>query len=195
LVAQRFARHVSLSTITILTHPSDQELFAQIRTLVGVRRQYYLLRNQRSAWFLRQRRLTGARPMRTTAVLALSIVRSVDMPSPHPSQAHSKPLSKDLSISSTPHFRQKGPSASIRPSACLMPVRKTSLAGAARYGTRSIQPAPNLSTRPPSAGSIGYHLSPRVREGLCQAGFPAPSRQSRTHSSCAALSLLRRSTG
>ena len=32
-LAQRFARHVSPLTTTIYTHPSDQELFAQIRRL------------------------------------------------------------------------------------------------------------------------------------------------------------------
>ena len=32
-LAQRFARHVSPLTTTVYTHPSDQELFAQVRTL------------------------------------------------------------------------------------------------------------------------------------------------------------------
>ena len=32
-LAQRFARHVSPLTTTIYTHPSDQEMFDQIRTL------------------------------------------------------------------------------------------------------------------------------------------------------------------
>ncbi len=32
-LAQRFARHVSPLTTTVYTHPSDQELFAQVRSL------------------------------------------------------------------------------------------------------------------------------------------------------------------
>ena len=32
-LAQRFARHVSRLTTTVYRHPSDQELFAQIRGL------------------------------------------------------------------------------------------------------------------------------------------------------------------
>jgi len=34
-LAQRFARHVSPLTTTIYTHPSDQELFQQIRLRLG----------------------------------------------------------------------------------------------------------------------------------------------------------------